>query len=220
MAAAPPSDAGRSTETRRERIYDRDRTTAFSDGVFAIAITLLVLTIEVPKVSDPSELPSAIGDLSDSFISYGISFAVIGLLWFRHHGFFGQLSEVDGPLLVLNLAYLALVAFIPFPTNILGEYPAQPISIALYSGTIGLVGLLSMAMWRHARVAGLLNTRGLQTVREISSWGGAVVPAVMALSIVLAYAVDARLALWSYLLIFLGRLAATRGPGARMGGAA
>ncbi len=206
-AAAPPPE---SAETRRERVFDLARTTAFSDGVFAIAITLLVLTIEAPKLSDPSDLPAALGELSDSFFSYAVSFAVIGLLWFRHHRFFGSLAEVDGQLVILNLAYLAFVSFIPFPTNLIGEYPEEPIAVALYAGTIAMVGLIALVMWRYANAAGLVSPGRQYLADRATVVVLAIVPVVMLISIPIAYLVSPTAAMYSWALIFLGRAVAIR----------
>jgi uncharacterized membrane protein len=213
LAPGAGDDAAARSESvavRSERIFDLARTTAFSDGVFAIAITLLVLTIDVPKVADPSELARALGDLSESFRSYAISFAVIGLLWFRHHRMFACLGEVDARMVVLNLVYLAFVAFIPFPTDVLGEYGGEPVSVALYAGTIAAVGLLAIWMWIHAFRAGLLSDAGAEQVREYSPVTMAIVPAVMLASIPVAYLVSPYAAEYVWLLIFLGRFVARR----------
>ena len=93
---------------------------AFSDGVFAIAITLLVLNIEVPDVPG-SDLGSAIADLSQDLVAYGIGFAVIGLFWFEHHKLFASLGRASGRLVVVNTALLALIALMPFTTAVLGR---------------------------------------------------------------------------------------------------
>ena len=212
LAPGAGDDAAARSESetvRSERVFDLARTTAFSDGVFAIAITLLVLTIEVPKV-DPGELARAIGDLSDSFRSYAISFAVIGLLWFRHHRMFAALGEVDARTVVVNLVYLGFVAFIPFPTDVLGEYGNEPISVALYAGTIAVVGLLAAWRWMHAFRAGLLTKAGAELISEYSPVTMLIVPAVMLASIPVAYLVSPDVAEWTWLLIFLGRVVARR----------
>lgn len=126
---------------------------AFSDGMFAIAMTLLVVGIAIPAISDGDsvdELADAINDLSSSFISFFISFAVIGRYWIAHHQFFSLLSRIDQGLLGINLAYLAFVAFLPFPTALLGRYFENPLSVAIYAGAVAIVSAMEVVQFRHA----------------------------------------------------------------------
>lgn len=140
----------------RER-YDLARTTAFSDGVFAIAITLVVLTIDVPQLSGAQvdELPQRLADLGPEFWSFLLSFAVIGRFWVGHHRMFAALGRIDGRLTVLNLAYLAGIAFMPVPTELLGDYGSEPITVIVYALTMSVVGLLAWLMIWHSHRAGL-----------------------------------------------------------------
>ena len=95
------------------------RLLAFSDGVFAIAMTLLVVGIAVPTLADGGDvgqLADALNDLVPNFTSFFISFTVIGRYWVAHHHFFSMLRRVDGRLIWVNLLYLAFIAFLPFPT--------------------------------------------------------------------------------------------------------
>lgn len=101
---------------------DLGRTIAFSDGVFAIAITLLVLSIDVPDGFARKELSEFIRDEWPQFFAYFLSFAVIGRFWIGHHHVFSMLQDFDRRLIVLNLAYLSMIVLVPFPTELLGEY--------------------------------------------------------------------------------------------------
>jgi uncharacterized membrane protein len=140
------------------RFYDRDsvafaRVLAFTDGVFAIAATLLVVGIEVPDLGNPDsvdELWDALGDLLPSIIGYVISFAVIGRYWYAHHQFFSDLRGIDGRLIATNLLYLGFIAFMPFPTGILGQYFENPLSIALYAAIVAVVSGLEVVMFSRA----------------------------------------------------------------------
>ena len=118
--AARERELGR--EERAERAFDYDRTVALSDGVFAIAMTLLVLSIDVPEPG-PSQPPVSelLGTQWRDILSYAISVALIGFLWMRHHTFFRELTRIDARLIGLNLCYLGLVAFLPFPTELVGD---------------------------------------------------------------------------------------------------
>jgi uncharacterized membrane protein len=135
------------------------RVLAFSDAVFAIAMTLLIVTVDLPALvhqSNVGELADRLNDVRDSFISFFISFAVIGRYWFAHNQFFALLQRMDSRLLAINLAYLAFIAFLPFPTDLLGNYFENPLSVAIYALTVAIVSTLEAVMFRQAHRAGLL----------------------------------------------------------------
>jgi uncharacterized membrane protein len=146
------------------RRFDRSsvefaRVLTFNDGLYAIAMTLLVVSIAVPTISETdsvSDLADALNDLSPNFISFFISFAVIGRYWLAHHQFVSLLDGIDQALIGLNLVYLAFIAFLPFPTALLGEYFENPLSVAIYAGNVGIVSGLEVVLFRHAYRARLL----------------------------------------------------------------
>ena len=123
---------------------NKNRVEAFSDGVFAIVITLLILDIRVPDV-DYSQLFSALVALLPRIFAYVISFGVIGVYWLAHHQSLQLIGKLNGFLIWLNLVYLLAVSFMPFPTALLGRYPMQPIPIVIYglnlivANTIGVM---------------------------------------------------------------------------------
>lgn len=131
---------------------DTDRLEAFSDGVMAIAITLLVLEITVPAPN--RALGPALVRLWPSYLAYVVSFLVIGAIWINHHAMFRQIVRADGVLLLLNVLHLMLIAFLPFPTAVLAEAFSrgsdEPVAAALYGGTLTAIGILVNAMWRYA----------------------------------------------------------------------
>jgi uncharacterized membrane protein len=147
------------------------RVLAFSDGLFAIAMTLLVVGIGVPTLTDGSdegELLDAYGDLVPEVISFFISFAVIGRYWVAHHQFFRLLGAMDYPLVGINLLYLAFIAFLPFPTGVLGSYFENPISVATYALAVAIVSGLELLLFRRAYRAGLL---ARQMPESVYRWG-------------------------------------------------
>jgi len=158
---------------------------ALSDGVFAIALTLLVLNIGVPQLSGGAEarLWPALAAGGGELLSYALSFAVIALLWTRHHAFFREVRRIDGRLLGLNLLYLGLVAFVPFPTRLLGLYGDRPEPVVVYAVTIALVGVVAGAMRLHARGAGLLEGE----IDRDPMWRLASVPLIFLVSIPIAF---------------------------------
>ena len=101
---------------------EKSRLEAFSDGVFAIAITLLVLEIVVPHIEEHGDLGQALLDLWPSYLAYATSFLTIGIMWINHHTVFRQLGEVDHRFLFINLGLLMCISFVPFPTTLLADY--------------------------------------------------------------------------------------------------
>ncbi len=116
------------TEAERREL---DRVGAFSDGVFAIAITLLVLNLEVPDVP-AGDLGDALRDLDSSITAYFIGFAVMGRFWYAHHRLFSAIVRTDARLIVVNLLLLSLIALMPFTTALLGSYD-EPLVVAIYA---------------------------------------------------------------------------------------
>jgi uncharacterized membrane protein len=126
-------------------VNEKNRLEAFSDGVMAIAITLLVLDLVVPtreQIADNKHtLAQALGALWPSFAAYVVSFLIIGIIWVNHHTLFGMLARVERVLLFVNLLLLMLVSVIPFPTRLLAEYLTagtrdSHVAAAIYSATM------------------------------------------------------------------------------------
>jgi uncharacterized membrane protein len=143
------------------------RLEAFSDGVFAIAITILVLDLRVPPpaLAHGGRLGHLLLGLWPNYASYVVSFLVIGIIWVNHHGLFHHVGRVDRPLLFLNLLLLLFVVAIPFPTAVLAEYvneggPNSHAAAAAYSLTMLGMALSFGAVWIWAvRARGLLAER-------------------------------------------------------------
>jgi uncharacterized membrane protein len=139
--------------------YRTTRTEAFSDGVFAIAITLLVLEIGVPNgVED--DLLGALIDQWPSYLAYIVSFASIGAVWFAHTVITEYLHHTTSVFVRLNLLLLLVVSFLPFPTRLLAEYigRSEPARVAatVYGINLLLTSLLVSALWRYAVHGGLV----------------------------------------------------------------
>ena len=177
-----------------------DRVAFFSDAVFAIAMTLLVVGIGIPHVR-ASKLDHALSGKSSEIFSFFLSFVVIGFFWLAHHRFFARLAAVDRRFMQLNLFYLAAIAFMPFPTAIVGTNNNRPITVTLYAVTLGVASLLEAAMFWYAQHAGLLRARLREDIFRASMAASLAPVAVFALSIPVAY-VDATRALLVWVLIF------------------
>ena len=142
----------------RVRRFDLARMVALSDGVFAFALTLLVLSISVPVLKETAtsgDLVNALEDRLPELFSWVISFAVIGGFWIRHNAFSRALDRVNGPFLVLTLAFLALIAFIPYPTEILGRF-GNTAAFVFYSAMVSLLVVVSAAGVEYASRNGLM----------------------------------------------------------------
>jgi uncharacterized membrane protein len=139
---------------------DTGRVEAFSDGVFAIAITLLVLGLSIPPAGkEHGDLGRLLARAWPSYVAYFVSFLVIGIIWVNHHAMFRLIARADRPLLFINLALLAIVAIIPFPTGLLATYirhgPVDAhLAAALYSGTMLAMSVAFLALWLWATRAG------------------------------------------------------------------
>ena len=110
---------------------NKQRLEAFTDGVYAIVITLLILDIRIPDVA-ASALGPALVRLLPQVVTYVLSFFVVGMYWFAHHRVAHQVKLINGTFTWLNLLWLLFVSVMPFPTSLLGRYPLQFIPIAIY----------------------------------------------------------------------------------------
>ena len=133
------------------RIASTARIEAFTDGVFAVVITLLVLELHVPTLKDLSIQGglAALVDLAPKLISFGVSFFTVAVIWVNHHHFFEPITHSDWKLLWYNNFFLFWVTAVPFTTAFIGSYPTQPLVVALYSFTLALVAFSSVWMGRY-----------------------------------------------------------------------
>jgi uncharacterized membrane protein len=151
MVDAPP-------EPRPSRGLSPRRLEAFSDGVFAIAITLLVLEIGLPATAE-ADLLQALVDAWPSYLAYIVSFATIGAAWIAHNIITEHIDRVDTWFIRLNLLLLLVVAFLPFPTRLLAEHitaqDAERVAATFFGVCLLLIALLTSVLWRYAARAGL-----------------------------------------------------------------
>src|SRR5438105_9187038 len=166
-----------------------DRLIFLSDGVFAIAMTLLVVELTVPEFTPGSrgELTQRLLDLAPKFLSYAISFLVIASYWAAHQRIFRYVVRADDRLVWLNIVLLLCIAFQPFPTNVLGTYGDQSTAVAFYAGTLAVTGVVVLALWIYA-TAGQRLIRPDVNPRLVQHhiWRAATVPFVFAISIAIA----------------------------------
>lgn len=171
------------------------RVEAFSDGIFAIAITLLVLNIRVPSpdlTGHGGTLLPALLRLWPSYLGYLISFFTIGIMWVNHHSMFVLIRRTDRYFLLLSVFFLMCIAFLPFPTAVLAEYLPEPkgrrVAVALYSATFVLIALAYNGLWWYAVRGGRLldenaDREVVGTISRRYMWG----PIAYAISFGLAF---------------------------------
>ena len=129
------------------------RVEAFSDGVFAIAITLLIIEVHVPGHSHSETLGHQLLRLWPSYLGYLTSFLTIGVMWINHHHVFSLISRVDRTMLLLNTTLLLMVAFVPFPTAVLAQFietDGARAAAVLYGATLTVTAINFFAWWRYA----------------------------------------------------------------------
>ncbi len=166
----PPPPPG--SWLRKNDGLEFDRIIFFTDAVFAIALTLLVVELGVPVITQDPEVPArmldALDDKLPQFISFFIAFILIARYWVAHHMMFAQLRAIDPRLISINLVYLAFVAFLPFPTALVGEYEENPISVMLFAVCLAIISGLEVVQFRHAYRADLTRK---PMPPEVYRWG-------------------------------------------------
>ncbi len=146
------------------------RVEAFSDGVFAIAITLLILDLKVPSGTQ-GHLGSALARQWPTYAAFLISFWFIGIMWVNHHRLFNHIQRSDNRLLFLNLLLLLGVTVVPFPTALLAAHfysPGRTVAAAVFNGTYVMLAIFFNLLWHHAVRRGLLDSATLESAGAIS----------------------------------------------------
>jgi len=205
VAGSAGSDSG-DASVEFEGGRDLERVVTFSDAVFAIAMTVLALTLSLPAGTTDAGVAKALHNAIPSMFTYALSFGVIALYWLSHHRMFRYIRRIDGTLLMLNLASLGAIAFVPFPTSVLGQHGSSTAAVVFYAATMGVLGGLFSAFWVYA-------THDRQLIRPDTPprfvnhalWRAGTVPAVFVASIPIAF-VDPLAAKLFWLVIVVVRL--------------
>jgi uncharacterized membrane protein len=204
---------GETVAQKQHRIFGHGRDTGrieyFTDAVIAIAMTLLVLDIKLPKLGHDESIFHALGRSWEQFFAYALSFLIIALNWVFHHRRFRAIVRYDTILIWINLAFLLFIAIVPFPTSLLAEVGTSADTIALYVGTLAVIGLLGAACWWYAHRAGLMSTTIDRSLYVYILGSNLISPVVFVLAIPFAYAlqalrIDTSWALWFLLLNWVG----------------
>ncbi len=164
---------------------DLGRIGAFTDGVFAIAITLLVLSLDVP--SGDHDITRRVLEQWPDLVAYFLSFAVVGRFWMVHHRFFQTLHRADARLAQLNMLFLAFVVLVPYTTQLLGDHGDDTVAAVVYATALGLAGVFNLAMIRHALSAGLVREVARPITEPFAGRPALTIPVVFFTSIPVAF---------------------------------
>ncbi|MFE7749639.1 TMEM175 family protein [Streptomyces sp. NPDC057428] len=195
-----------------------ERLTTLSDGIFAIAMTLLVLDVRVPPGLSADGFREAFVDVLPDLGAYALSFWILAGFWRDHRRIVRLVPPIEKVPLGFALIWLGAIALIPFPTSLLSEYADQPLAVAVYAGTVCVTNLLELTVLR----TGLKNPRSRDqatqyTARSVSA-DLICTAAVFAVSVPLAYGFSTDVALWSWLALLPAKIILSRRiPGPRAG---
>ena len=166
-----------------------ERVVFFSDAVFAIVITLLVLELKVPHITEHTEtaLRYALVELLPRVAGFVISFLIVGLMWIEHHRIFRYISDYDAGLLWRNLLLLLCISFVPFPTALFSENFWSRTAFILYTASFGGVAVAKLLIWRHAAAANLLKPDVTPELERRIGRRSLAVPIACALAIALSF---------------------------------
>jgi len=184
-----PAEAARRGHPRHRDEWgiEFSRIVAFSDGVFAIAITLLALAVEVPdELPSGMTLAELIEDQSRDLIAYAISFAVVGKLWLSHHRFFSAVERFDSVLMGLNIFYLAWIALVPVTSEVLGDYGDNSAGVITYAIVMAAVSLTFQVQIAYSYRNGLIRPELREIERGFLEPANLIIAAVFLISIPVA----------------------------------
>ena len=180
-------DSSTELTAREQRNDSPGRLLAFTDGVFAIIITILVLELKVPDLSSGQSLREALRDIRPTFVAFVISFLLVGMYWTWHRSAFAQVRYIDLNTVWLNLLFLLPVTVIPFAASVLGEYPSESTALHLYGVVLIVATLFRVVLdWYLRRHPGLLWQVSSQEARRLGSVLAAAPLVVYGVAVVIA----------------------------------
>ena len=194
---------GRLTDSTKSNLHGlpKNRLETLVDGVFAIAMTILVLELRAPAALGPGGLAQGLVDVGTRFATFVISFIVLGVYWFAHHQIFHFVLRVNRTLVWLNILFLLGIALVPFAASVMGAYTGDPIALSLYGAVLGLLAALGYLIWWY-----LTGDRGLiepgldpEMVHKVRVWL-AIGPVITPIAIAISF-VSTTLALLIYLVL-------------------
>ncbi len=177
-----PDDISMNLDAREQRNASPDRLLTFTDGVFAIIITILVLELKVPDLGSGQALRESLMEIRPTFMSFIISFLLVGMYWVGHRSSFAQVRYVDRNTIWLNILFLLPVALVPFAAAVLGEYESEPTALHLYGLVLITATLLRLALdsyiYRHPGLLWQQSSKGVRRVARIATGAPLVIYAI------------------------------------------
>jgi uncharacterized membrane protein len=185
------------------------RLLAFSDGVFAIAITLLIIGVVIPQGTDKFNLNSVLSSLWPNYLAFFISFFVIGLYWIIHVRQFRFVRKYDSGLLWLNLLFLLFIVIMPFTTSVVSKYSSET-AVIIYAANVACVGYMRTAAWAYSAYKHrLIDKRLPPTFIKRTTIMNLIAPSIFTLSIGVAF-INFNLAQYIWISIFVVYVIAMR----------
>lgn len=187
---------------------DRDnpwfsRMIALSNGVFAISLTLLVLNLGIPAGTSSTDFGQSIIDLIPNLIAFALTVFIVVLYWYNHNALFESLYGIDMPMVGLGVIYLALIALIPFPNELLGNYPTEQLSYAIFATLLTGLSTVDTSMLAYAQRRGLTDPRIPVETHRIDILRGSATIATFGVSVPLSFVlVQWTPVFWVLLLVF------------------
>ncbi|MFI5172111.1 MAG: TMEM175 family protein [Chitinophagales bacterium] len=178
------------SETNLNEAPSTSRIEAFSDGVFAIVVTLLVLELKIPILGHQSteeEATKSLMTLIPKFISWGMSFIIVAIFWVNHHQFMRLIKRSDQKFLWYNIHLLFWTSFIPFPTAFIGEYYGLKTAVILFAGVLFMASLAFFLMSKYAFFKGNLHKNMPLDVRTYALRRGLIAPGLYLIAIFSAF---------------------------------
>ncbi len=182
-----------------------ERLVMFTDGIFAIAITLLALEIRIPELENHAELGQAIINLLPQIFVFVLAFMQVGILWLAHQRMFRNIVRTDSTFMWISLIYLMLIAFLPVPSGTLARYGSEFPAVEFFAITLVLVGVVELIMWQYASSnRRLLHSDVTDLQIKETQWRTYYMIAVFGVSILIAFA-SPLLAMLSWILLLFTR---------------
>jgi uncharacterized membrane protein len=176
--------------TSRSGILGKSRIENLADGVFSIAMTLLILEVRVPEIADHTETWELVKQLLavwPKLLSFCLSFVVLGVYWVGHHNQFHYVRHTDRPFLWINIFYLMSISFLPFSAGLLGTYNTQQVAVMIYGFHLTTIGLISYWHWAYAWHHNLLDPHLDPRVYRMTMWRILMAPILSVIAIGLSF---------------------------------
>lgn len=191
-------EKGQKHELQLERIV------FFSDAVFAIAITLLIIEVKVPHLEHGAtnrDFLLALVKLIPNFVGYFFSFLVIGAYWVGHHRLYGMIADWNYGLIWRNVFFLMAIAFMPFVSAMFSEYVTDFVPLAIYAITFSIAGILEIVQFRYAYKNGLIDPDATKQDVDHIMWRMSVLPLAALVAVAIAFFAAPMFAGFAFMLI-------------------